>query len=105
MEFITVDRWPTPESVDYRPKLEAGNVLFFPSCPFIFPEEQKDFLRNINFAGGAIHKNVAYRPSSDRVTGVQLDEVKTQRLLSVLRDFSRSIVRFTSELLPEYAEH
>jgi hypothetical protein len=105
MEFITVHRWPAPEPVDYRPELEAGNVLLFPSCPFPFPEEQKEFLRNINFAGGAIHKNVAYRPSSDRVTGVQLDQEKTERLLSILRDFSRNIVRFTSELLPDYAAH
>jgi hypothetical protein len=105
MEFITVQPWPAPARVDYRPELEAGNVLLFPSCPFPFPEEQKEFLRNINFAGGAIHKNVAYRPSSDRVTGVQLDEAKTQQLLSVLREFSRSVVRFTSELLPQYATH
>src|SRR3954468_609042 len=105
MEFITVDRWPTPDPVDYRPELEAGNVVFFPSCPFAFPEEQKEFLRNINFAGGAIHKNVAYRPSSDRVTGVQLDPARTAQLLSILREFSRNIVRFTSELLPEYAAH
>jgi hypothetical protein len=105
MEFITVDRWPTPDPVDYRPELEAGNVLFFPSCPFAFPEEDKEFLRNINCAGGAIHKNVAYRPSSDRVTGVQLDGEKTARLLSILREFSRSVVWFMSELLPEYAPH
>src|SRR5438270_13838810 len=102
MEFITVDRWPAPETVDYRPELEAGNVLFFPLCPFSFPEEHKEFLRNINFAGGAIHKNVAYRPSSDRVTGVQLDEAKTGRLRSILRAFSRTVVRSTSYLLPEY---
>ena len=105
MEFITVDRWPTPDPVDYRPELEAGNVLFFPSCPFAFPEEEKEFLRNINFAGGAVHKNVAYRPSSDRVTGVQLDGEKTARLLSILREFSRSVVWFASQLLPEYAPH
>ncbi len=103
MEFITVDRWPPPEPVDFRPELEAGNVLFFPACPFAFPEDHKHFLRNINFAGGAVHKNVAYRPASDRVTGVQLDGEKTQRLLSILREFSRSIVQFTGELLPEYA--
>lgn len=105
MEFITIDCWPAPESVDYRPELEAGNVLFFPSCPFFFPEEDKEFLRDINFAGGAVHKNVAYRPASDRVTGVHLDGEKTQRLLGVLRDFSRNVVHFTSELLPEYADH
>src|SRR6476469_2367948 len=105
MEFITIDRWPAPEPVDYRPELEAGNVLLFPICPFSFPEEQKEFLRNINFAGGAIHKNVAYRPASDRVTGVQLDAAKTERLLGILRDFSRNVVRFTSELLPGYSAH
>jgi hypothetical protein len=105
MEFITVDRWPNLEHVDYRIDLEKGNVLFFPTCPFPFPEDQKEFLRNINFAGGAIHKNVAYRPASDRVTGVQLDAPKTERLLSIMRDFSNRIVHFTSELLPEYAPH
>lgn len=104
MEFITIDGWPAPEPIDYRPELEAGNVLFFPNCPFPFPEEDKQFLRNINFGGGAIHKNVAYRPASDRVTGVQLDREKTERLLGVLRDFSRNVVLFTSELLPEYAD-
>lgn len=103
MQFITVDRWPPSQPKDFRPDLEAGNVLFFPVSPFDFPEQSKEFLRNINFAGGAIHKNVAYRPSSDRVTGVQLDSAKTERLLSILREFSRSIVRFTGELLPQYA--
>lgn len=105
MEFITIDRWPAPEPKDYRPELEAGNVLLFPTCPFSFPEQDKDFLRNINFAGGAIHKNVAYRPASDRVTGVQLDTHKTERLLAILREFSRNVVHFTGELLPGYANH
>jgi hypothetical protein len=104
MEFITIDRWPAPEPVDYRPELEAGNVLFFPHCPFSFPEEDKEFLRKINFGGGAIHKNVAYRPAIDRVTGVQLDRERTERLLRILRDFSQNVVLFTSELLPQYAD-
>jgi hypothetical protein len=105
MQFVTVDRWPDPQPTDYRPELESGNVLFFPTTPFDFPEEEKEFLRNINFAGGAIHKNVAYRPASDRVTGVQLDPARTERLLGILRDFSRKVVQFTSELLPQYAPH
>src|SRR4051812_6065550 len=105
MQFVTVDRWPDPQPTDYRPELESGNVLFFPTTPFDFSEEEKEFLRNINFAGGAIHKNVAYRPASDRVTGVQLDPARTERLLGILRDFSRKVVQFTSELLPQYAPH
>ena len=105
MQFVTLDHWPTAQSVDYRPQLEAGNVLFFPSTPFPFPEESKEFLRNINFAGGSLHKNVAYRPAGDRVTGVQLEAQKAERLHAILREYSRAVVKFTSEVLPQYAPY
>ncbi len=105
MQFITVDRWPTTQSIDYRPELEAGKVLFFPATPFAFPEESKEVLRNINFAGGSLHKNVAYRPASDRVTGIEMDAERAERLRSILRDYSRAVVQFTAEVLPQYAAH
>jgi hypothetical protein len=103
MRFVTIDRWQPSEAIDYRPELEAGNVLFFPSTPFALPEESKDFLRNLNFAGGAIHKNVAYRPASDRVTGVEADGAHLDRLKTVLSEYSRNVVQFAAELLPQYA--
>ncbi len=103
MNFVTIDRWPTPQRVDYRPELEAGNVLFFPTTPFPFPDESKEFLRKLSFSGRAIHKNVAYRPASDRVTGVDADPAELSRLRSILRDYSQTVVRFTAELLPQYA--
>lgn len=103
MEFVTIDRWPPAQSTDYRPQLETGNVLFFPGTPFAFPEESQEFLRQINFVGGAIHKNVAYRPAIDKVTGVEADGAKRERLRSVMREYSRTVVAFVAELLPEYA--
>ncbi len=103
MKFIAIDSWPASESVDYRAELETGNVLFFPVTPFTLPEESKDFLRNLNFAGGAIHKNIAYRPGSDRVTGVGMDPAQSDRLKTTLREYSRAVVEFTSHLLPQYA--
>jgi hypothetical protein len=103
MPFVTIDHWPMPQPVDCRSELEAGNVLFFPSTPFAFPEESKEFLRHINFAGGSLHKNVAYRPASDRVTGVEMEASKAERLRTILRDYSRAVVRFTAEVLPQYA--
>jgi hypothetical protein len=103
MQFVTVDHWPGSQTVDYRPELESGKVLFFPTTPFPFPEESKEFLRNINFAGGSLHKNIAYRPGSDRVTGVEMEASKAERLRTTLRDYSRAIVQFTGKVLPQYA--
>lgn len=103
MEFITVDRWPAERAVDYRPALEKGNVLFFPKTPFPFAQESQEFLRQLNFSGGAIHKNVAYRPAIDKVTGVEADAAKLERLRSIMREYSRAVVAFISELLPQYA--
>jgi 3-deoxy-D-manno-oct-2-ulosonic acid (Kdo) hydroxylase len=104
MAFITIDQWPPELAVDYRPQLEAGNVLFFPTTPFPFSEESQDFLRQVNFAGGALHKNVAYRPAIDKVTGVEGDAAKMDRLRSIMREYSQAVVRFTAELLPQYAK-
>lgn len=103
MQFVTIDRWPATQPIDYRPELEMGKVLFFPVTPFDFPEESKEFLRNINFAGGSLHKNVAYRPASDRVTGVEIAADRAEHLRAILRDYSRTVVRFTAEVLPQYA--
>ena len=103
MKFVTVPRWTPAEPADYRPELETGNVLFFPETPFVFPHESKEFLRNLSFSGGAIHKNVAYRPASDRVTGVEAGKAQLEQLRNIMREYSRSVVRFTADLLPCYA--
>ncbi len=105
MKLVSVDSWPQSEHVDYRPELESGNVVFFPTTPFDLLEESKQFLRDLGFSGGAVHKNVAYRPSEDRVTGIEENNGQTERLRSILRDYSRAAIRFTSELLPEYARN
>lgn len=103
MQVVTVDSWPSKARTDYRPALEAGNVLFFPRTPFPLPEDSQDFLRGLNFSGGAVHKNIAYRPAGDRVTGIDSGYPDYERLRDVLREYSRAVVQFTSELLPEYA--
>jgi|SRR5579875_519810 len=105
MSLVTVEQWPLPEYLDYRPELEAGNILFFPATPFALAEESKEFLRHLSFSGGAAHKNIAYRPLADRITGIAGDAALTDRLRSIFRDYSRAVIRFTSELLPEYSRH
>ncbi|HEX7361098.1 MAG TPA: Kdo hydroxylase family protein [Bryobacteraceae bacterium] len=103
MQIVTIDPWPAEAPADYRPALEAGNVIFFPVTPFPLPQDAKDFLRNLDFSGGAIHKNIAYRPAGDRVTGIDSHHPSYERLREVLGNYSRTVVQFTAELLPEYA--
>ncbi|HEY7304456.1 MAG TPA: Kdo hydroxylase family protein [Bryobacteraceae bacterium] len=105
MRFVTIDPRPTRAGIDYRPELEAGNVLFFPFTPFELSDEAKNFLRNLNFAGGAVHKNVAYRTASDRVTGIDGESAQAEQLLAIMREYSRNVVAFSESLLPEYAAH
>ncbi|MGH9610960.1 MAG: Kdo hydroxylase family protein [Bryobacteraceae bacterium] len=103
MQIVTIDPWPAEAAADYRPVLEAGNVIFFPGTPFPLPQDAKDFLRNLDFSGGAIHKNIAYRPAGDRVTGIDSNHPSYERLREVLGNYSRTVAQFTGELLPEYA--
>ncbi len=103
MNIVTIDKWPVSPAVDYRPFLETGNVLFFPATPFELPIDAQEFLRGLEFAGGAVHKNIAYRPASDRVTGIEIDAEKSERLRKIMREYSRMIVEFAAGLLPEYS--
>ena len=103
MDVITIERWPPPEPHDYRPELEAGNVLFFPATPFALSETSKEFLRSLDFSGSAVHKNIAYRPVLDRVTGADRKSVEMATLHNVFQEYSRNAIEFTRELLPEYA--
>jgi len=105
MQFVTIDCWPVTTPFDFRSELEKGNVLFFPSTPFPFPEESKKFLRTLEFADGAVHKNIAYKPTIDRVTGLDLDPDRRARLHDILRRYSHTVAQFATELLPQYARY
>jgi len=94
---------PRPADEDrYRRILEEGRILFFPRTPFSLPEEDRAFLLRQRQSGAGYHKNIAYRPAEDRVTGTGrgTDEEGLRR---VLRDYSRAVVSFTSSILPSYA--
>jgi 3-deoxy-D-manno-oct-2-ulosonic acid (Kdo) hydroxylase len=85
-------------------ELEQGNILFFSSTPFGFPEEEREFLLGRKQTSVAIHKNIAYRPEEDRVTGLdKSDANEATRLRSILGDYSRRVAQFLEKLLPPYA--
>jgi hypothetical protein len=103
MSVVTIEQWPPAQPVDYRPELEAGNILYFPATPFALPEESKEILKNLSFSGRAIHKNIAYRTAADRITGIAGDPALSDRIRAIFRDYSRNVIQFVSELLPEYS--
>jgi len=102
---------PTLEAVDaprpadedrYRRVLEEGRILFFPSTPFSLPDEDRAFLLRQRQSGAGYHKNIAYRPAQDRVTGAA-GGADAEGLGRVLRGYSRGVVAFTASILPSYA--
>jgi len=85
-------------------QLEAANILFFPRTPFGFPQEDREFLLGQKQTRSGFHKNVAYRPAEDRITGLdKIDTPEAERLRAILRNYSRAVVEFLTGLLSPYA--
>jgi hypothetical protein len=85
-------------------QLEAGNILYFPQTPFQISPGEREVLLGQKQTSAAYHKNVAYRPAEDRVTGLDKSEsTEAEELRRVLRNYSENAARFLAELLPPYA--
>jgi hypothetical protein len=84
-------------------ELEAGNILYFPRTPFDFPEEDLQFLLTRKQTDTALHKNIAYRPAVDRITGVeQSSGPGVERLRAIVRGYSERSSNFLDQLLTPY---
>lgn len=85
-------------------ELEAGNILYFAETPFSFPPEDLDFLLASRQTGSVLHKNIAYRPAEDRITGLDKSDANDrERLKNIMRGYSQRAERFLRELLTPYA--
>jgi hypothetical protein len=102
---------PAPASPEERGRwcceqLERGNILFFPASPFELPEDDCAFLLLQRQTGASYHKNVAYRPQQDRLTGAaKLSPEDEKRLRAILKRYSDRAAGFLAELLRPYAGH
>ncbi len=86
-------------------QLEEGNILFFPQTPIRLPEEDLNFLRTLEQTSSGLHKNLAYKPALDRVSGADMknaDPAAGERLHRILRGYSQSVTRFLTEFLVPY---
>lgn len=102
MELIRVEE-SNPEPQDrYYSQLEAGNALYLARTPVHLPEDDRSFLRTQFQSEAAYHKNIAYKPAQDVLTGAARGG-NEERLRGLMRNFSAEAVRVVSSLLPRYA--
>ena len=85
-------------------ELEGGNIVVLPRSPILFPDQDRDLLLGRKQASSPYHKNIAYRPMEDRITGVSgSGEAASQQVRRILHDYSRRVTEFLSNLLSPYA--
>src|SRR5262245_55589028 len=89
----------------YAKELEAGNILFFQTPPFPFPQEEIDFLLAQRQGGSGARKNISYKPTVDKVSNHRSDHAaSSEKLREVLRNYSKRVTGFLSTLLAPYAK-
>jgi len=85
-------------------RLERGEVIYFPVCPFPLPEgEDRVFLLQQELASKA-HKNISYSPKTEKVGGFRrCSQYQAERLQKLFGFFSRWVTDWLSQTLPRYA--
>ncbi|HUL33269.1 MAG TPA: Kdo hydroxylase family protein [Candidatus Eisenbacteria bacterium] len=85
-------------------QLETGHIVFLPASPIGISPEDRDLLLGRKQTSSAYHKNIAYRPAEDRVTGLDASEQSDADVLRrILREFSKRCVHFLASFLAPYA--
>jgi 3-deoxy-D-manno-oct-2-ulosonic acid (Kdo) hydroxylase len=85
-------------------QLEAGEILYFPKTPVPIPQDDLTFLLDQQQTNSSLHKNIAYKPKVDVLSGV---DTKTggpaaARLQSIMRQYSKDVVTFLTGFLSPY---
>ena len=86
-------------------QLEAGDILYFPETPVPILQEDLAFLLGQQQTDSSLHKNIAYKPNIDKLSGVDTkagDAGAEARLQSIMRGYSKSVVAFLTEFLSPY---
>ena len=88
--------------VDFREVLENGNLLFFPDGGFEISREICQALTGEAQDARSVHKNIAYKPNADKVSGLK-DARGADRVRHAMREYSRAALAFAARILPDYA--
>jgi len=89
-------------------QLETGGVLYFPQTPLPISPEDLEALLGQQQTGSKLHKNIAYKPISDELTGIdaKTSPAETVRQVhDIMRRYSQSVERFLTRFLAPYRQH
>jgi hypothetical protein len=101
---VAKEYWTEDRAREACRNLEAGHILFLPVSPIEILSEDRELLLGRKQSSSAYHKNIAYRPLEDRVTGLGRDEVQeAEELRRILRDYSERSMEFLRTFLAPYA--
>lgn len=100
---------PSPEEARaWCARLEAGDILYFPQTPVPLSADDASFLLGQQQTDSSLHKNIAYKPKADRISGIDTKTASPEAVLhlqEIMRRYSGSVVRFLSGFLSPYREH
>lgn len=104
----TVEGWRTPaaksRALHYCHCLEAGQILFFRRPPFAFPSRDRDqLIHDAETSQSRLHKNISYRPQSDRLRGYSGSSDSSRRIHEILHRYSQQVTQFVFRFLLPYA--
>ncbi len=86
-------------------RLEKGELVHFPRCPFSFlSPDDLAFLREQKLA--PFEKNISLDPENGRLTNQRIrQEHEGQRLVAILRDFASTASSWLAKEVPAYSQH
>jgi hypothetical protein len=106
---ISLERAASPSREELRAwcrELERGAILYFPVTPVAIAQNDIEFLRGQRQSTISLHKNIAYKPERDQLTGVDTkgaaDAEIAVRLHRIMRDYSKNVTGFLTHFLAPY---
>ena len=107
VESLLDGKRPPSESQakEWCAQLESGDILFFPRTPIDINPNDLQFLLGQQQTDSSLHKNIAYKPALDTLSGVDpntADAATLDRLHSIMRWYSAAVAAFLGEFLTPY---
>ena len=103
--YLQSPRCTAEQARTWCQQLEEGNILFFPQTPIALPEDDLRFLLTLEQTSSGLHKNLAYKPKRDEISGADMknaDPAASERLHRILREYSRRVTEFLESFLSPY---
>src|SRR6204780_5966246 len=100
------DAPPSEQAHAWCQQLEAGDILYFPQTPISLRPQDLSFLLGQQQTGSTLHKNIAYKPNLDSVSGLDAsstDAAELKQLQAIMRQYSQDVTRFLTRFLAPYA--